>query len=218
MSDVVRFRSIYKNYGQLFLLHHRSIRFEIRKTWNHLILPSFWEETIDQIEITSLKEPSEMGKEILSMQRRSNIVNTSVPFVAWIILIIPFIYEGSLPNLSRRISSDSNKGNWTWTAWSIWKWKIEQTWYQTFIPHSFILSKVQQSELDALDSPAQRWPELMSNLLISARMGCTYSRPQTARARQLVPGHAFKQRNLVQQFQRERASRSLSLDSWQAIN
>ena len=27
------------------------------------------------------------------MQSRSNIVNTSVPFVAWIILIIPFIYE-----------------------------------------------------------------------------------------------------------------------------
>ena len=52
-----------------------------------------------------------MDEEILSMQRRSNIVNTSVPFVVYIILIIPFIYEASLPNLRRRILSDSNKRN-----------------------------------------------------------------------------------------------------------
>ena len=45
------------------------------------------------------------------MQRKSNIVNTSVPFVVYIILIIPFIYEASLPNLRRRILSDSNKRN-----------------------------------------------------------------------------------------------------------
>ena len=78
-----------------------------------------------------------MDEEILSMQRRSNIVNTSVPFVVWIILIIPFIYEGSLPNLSRRILSDSNKGNWTW---SIWKWKMEQTQHQTLLSTHSLLS------------------------------------------------------------------------------
>ena len=91
-----------------------------------------------------------MDEEILSMQRRSNIVNTSVPFVVYIILIIPFIYEASLPNLKRRILSDnSNKRNKTWRL----KYLEMEDGTNTIsdfalLPLSLILSKVQQSVLD----------------------------------------------------------------------
>lgn len=126
------------------------------------------------------------------MQRKSNIVNTSVPFVVYIILIIPFIYEASLPNLRRRILSDSNKRNQTWRL------KYLEMEDGTNTISDFALLPL--SLLSSAKYNNQCWTGVCSVVAganeesINLNKSGLYLRPETVWAFQLVPGHKYKQR------------------------